>query len=250
MNDKIENIILNNKTYLTSQIIENYYGGKLSYEEMRKVEEHIIDCSLCSDAFDGYEFVEKNNLADDIQEINSKINSKIERRDNWRTIILSSAALIAFFALSFLFNKLDENNNTLIFNKYFVPFPDVTLQSRGLNSSSSFKNAMQLYNAENYLKAIEKFDLLGDIYEDYHINFYNGVSNIAIGNYQKGITLLSEIANNKSNDFFAEANWYSALANLKLNMIINAKGHFALIENNSDYRSKIQNILMELKNNE
>ncbi len=233
--------ITDNKKCLTSDEIRDYHLNKLSDEKKRQVEEHIIDCDICSDLFDAYENISDDEVKKITTEINSKIDSKIKHRTSLRTIIYSSAAIIVLFALSVLLKKSGNSGNEL-FTKYFKPYPDVTLQMRNENNYGLLKKGMQLYNSGKYKEALKVFGKISGQKKNNYAEFYSGVALIAEGKTEKGIQLLKNIAVNPKEYFYPEANWYIGLAYLKLNKPEKAMLRFELIKNNPDFKTKIMKI--------
>jgi tetratricopeptide (TPR) repeat protein len=232
---------------LSAKTIADYHEGRLTKEEMRIVEEHVADCPLCSDALEGYEFVNKETFEQDISEIRRRIDERSESGRKFKSVIYSVAALIAVFAISFLFGRASDTPAEEIFARYFKPFPDVTVQMRGENNRDEFKTAMLLYDAGNYKEAIEKFNDLMKENPDEKVRFYGGVAYLAAGEYENGIKLLSEITSDNRNEFYAEANWYCGLAEIRLHRIENALRCFDRIKKHPDYEMKISKIKKELK---
>ncbi len=230
--------ITDNRKCLTSDEIRDYHLNKLSDEKRRQVEEHIIDCDICSDLFDAYENISVEDVKKITTEITSKIDSKIKHKTSLRTIIYSSAAIIVLFALSVLLNNSGNSGNEL-FTKYFKPYPDVTLQMRNETNYGLLKKGMQLYNRGKYKEALKVFDKISGQDKNNFAEFYSGVALIAEGKTDSGIKLLKNIADNPKEYFYPEANWYIGLAYLKLNQPEKAMHRFDLIKNNRDFKTKI-----------
>src|SRR5262245_39979693 len=53
MNERLFDILKPRSECIPEQLLIRYAEGKLSPEETRKVEEHLSECELCSDALDG-----------------------------------------------------------------------------------------------------------------------------------------------------------------------------------------------------
>ncbi len=243
----------NDKKYdggcISVEVIEFYYENKLSEEETRLFEEHISNCPLCSDAFDAYEPDKKQEIRKNLNEIKSKINHKKNGASNWKLPAYSAAAAILIFALSFLFQKGGNAPGNNLAEKYLTPYPDVTLHVRGGEKNNELKKAMLAYDAKNYEKAIELFDAILAKEENETARFYNAVSNIESGNAEKTIELLKPIAENENSEFYAEANWYSALAYISINNTEKAKEHLIKLLNNSEYKKKAGELIAEISKN-
>ncbi len=235
---------------ISVKIIELYYANKLSEEETRLFEEHITDCPFCSDAFDAYDVNKQSEIKKKLSEINSEISHKKRAASNWKLAFYSSAAAILIFALSFLFQNGYQTSGDKLFEKYFTPYPDVTLHIRGEQDNSKLKNAMRQYDAGNYAKASRMFDEILSEEECETARFYNGVANLEIGNNQRAIDLLKPVADNENSEFYAEANWYLALTYLRIDETGKAMERFKRLLNNPDYKKKARKLIYETSRNE
>ncbi len=249
MSNEKKNILPDSKTCLTYEIIAAYHENKLSAEDMRKVEEHIIDCRFCSDAFDGYEFTERETFEKDMKEINSKIDSRLKKKSSLKIMFYSSVAAILLIFFSALLNKASRGPEMRVFDEYFSAYPDVTMQTRGAENQSEFKRAMRLYDAGKYAEAIKIFNSISDAEENENVVFYNGVAHLAAGEYEKGLNLLKKLTGDKSNYFYAEANWYAALAEIAKGDFREAEKYLSKIQDNPDYKHKAKRLKETLKLN-
>ncbi len=134
-----------------------------------------------------------------------------------------------------------------IYANYFEPYPVVNFRGEK-EDPKEIEKAIDAYGNENYAKAIVLFDaILENPSSTYPSYFYNGLSNLAVGNSQAAIDAL-EVVLTTDNDLQETAQWYIALAYLQQDDIAKARSVLQLLsanENNA-YQSKAVKILSEL----
>jgi len=113
-------------------------------------------------------------------------------------------------------------SNKAIYDDYFKPSRN-TVQPivRGENLNTIEYRAFVAYEAQNYHKAINLFNSVESPNEAY-INFYIGVSYLALDKPEEAIALLKPVSelnslDEKDNGFNKKAQWYLALAYVKIN---------------------------------
>jgi hypothetical protein len=241
-----QNKIFKKSNCLNKDEIEKYKLNELSGEELHKVESHLIDCPLCSDAIDGALMLDNDSLKDDLLYIskNERSNSSFFRKNYF---IYSSAAAILLLAITALLNISSNSNSQKLFNRYFEVYPDVTTHTRSNGNNDNFANAMLLYNSGKFEATIKKLD---KIKKNESVSFYKGVSFLALNNTTKALEVLKPLTKDKENIFYYEANWYVALALLKLERIDESILYFIKLKDSFDYSDNVNNILVEIKTNE
>jgi len=110
---------------ISEKMLFDYIDKKLSPKEQHLVEKHMLDCELCSDAYDGLLLVKNRNR---ISSINSEIDKKLTTSDkketkiiffNFKTISSIAASIILLVAAVFLFKlynsqKITESDMALL----------------------------------------------------------------------------------------------------------------------------------------
>lgn len=128
--------VLEEGNCLTQNQLLDYLAGSLNLIECHKVELHLVSCTLCQDALEGYSFLKdkdkvplivqqiQNQLRKELFSHNSK-NRKI-KFNSWLTalvLIILIIALVAFFSIRFSENykiemkKIPNNKERSIFHK-------------------------------------------------------------------------------------------------------------------------------------
>ena len=77
----------------------NYLRHRLTREETRKVEEHLSDCNLCSDAIEG---LKKINAEASMMKITADLQKMARKRRLIKKKIFSAFDMISIFTVVFL----------------------------------------------------------------------------------------------------------------------------------------------------
>ncbi|NQX97743.1 MAG: hypothetical protein HRT73_07670, partial [Flavobacteriales bacterium] len=98
-----------------------FINKQLSKEELHKVETHMLDCELCTDAYEGMAYAENSSM---LFAIDSQIDQRVGIRRNktpiMRNLMLAASVLVIVFGTYFtfsFFNKTVNNGNSLAINE-------------------------------------------------------------------------------------------------------------------------------------
>ncbi|HED37777.1 MAG TPA: hypothetical protein ENI76_05975 [Ignavibacteria bacterium] len=239
-----EKVFMNSECLTEKQII-HYKENNLSSEELRKIEKHLIDCPLCSDAIEGTENVSSETIMNDFAFVKKKIAYKGSKRTP-KIFVYSAVAALLLIAVTVLFNISRPSNNEQIFNNYFTVYPDVTVHKRGTSENSKLTNAMNFYNLKQYKKALSIFSEIDRTTNNETAAFYTGVSLMTLDKINEAVERFLKISISTKNNFYYEANWYAALGLINMNKTDEAKTHLSKLNSSSDYREKAKEILEQL----
>ncbi len=99
-------------TCLTGDELELYHNDQLSQQEKHRVEQHLVDCALCSEALAGFAVVPITGGA--IADLNSRIDALTQPSGFWATnkswIIGSSGVIVAAAAIIIAMNWNNPND--------------------------------------------------------------------------------------------------------------------------------------------
>ena len=161
---------------------------------------------------------------------------------------LSSAAMIGLFIL--IRTLLPTSNPEKLFNLYYRPFDAVSPVTRSLNinEKDNFSLAIENYKAGNYQNAAIMFaNALKNDPSAVSPSFYQGLSQLALKNYDQAINLFIKVVND-SGEYGKEARWFMGLAYLKLANKVKAAECFEyLARSDGFYRERSETILRRLK---
>jgi TolA-binding protein len=132
-----------------------------------------------------------------------------------RYISLSAAALIGLFLL--IRTLIPSAGSEKLFSGYYKPFEAVSPVTRGVNTDLSYmySSAISSYRKGDYAAAVNVLDKL--IEKDpasAQAKYYLGISQLALGNCETSISLLSQVASD-AGEYNKEARWYLGLSYLK-----------------------------------
>jgi tetratricopeptide (TPR) repeat protein len=167
-----------------------------------------------------------------------------------RIAAASFVVLLIITSLSLYFLQPDGNmSNDSLFKIYYQP--DAALLIRGTNSqNATLIQAFQMYENKDYDNALSLFSEVLDIdSENIPVQFYSGISNIELGQYQEALHPFNFIMDHKQNLYVERAEWYTALCRLKLNENETAVDLFRKISlSNSSYKDRAHEILKSIQN--
>lgn len=161
---------------------------------------------------------------------------------------LSAAAVLGVFML--VKTLIPSYNPDNLFDSYYEPLNAVSPVTRSSNTgeSDSYASAIERYKLGDYQIAAIGFS--NAIIQDNSAiapRFFMGVTQLALGNYDQAINLLSDVTV-RSGEYGKEARWYLGLAYLKSGEKDKASGCFKLLAQSPGYYSeRSEKILRRLK---
>lgn len=127
--------IFDHSNCLSQDVLLNYRNGNLTAEQRHKVERHLLDCEMCSDALEGMSQMPDEQVSKNIADLNTAIDNRLLKKDGkrfflyeYRTQLAVAASVIFILGLVWFF----RNNTTLdqispetsekIFAEQFEPY--------------------------------------------------------------------------------------------------------------------------------
>jgi hypothetical protein len=122
MSEQSKHIEISKQVCIDFETMKAYLRNELSDAEMHRLEQHMLSCAFCADAFEGLseaEHLENHFLK--IQGLKTEISNKasktkVLRKSNKRPFYMAAmaAAVMILFGIAYLFqtNKLSESNKT------------------------------------------------------------------------------------------------------------------------------------------
>jgi tetratricopeptide (TPR) repeat protein len=161
---------------------------------------------------------------------------------------LTAAALIG--ALILLKTLLPSSDPEKLFNTYYKPFDAISPVTRSINNngSDSYFSGIGSYKTGNYQLAAKEF--ASAVEKDpsgISQQFFLGLSQLALRNYDQAINMLSGVVND-SGEYGKEARWYLGLSCLKTGNKQKAAECFEYLSKSAGfYRERSAKILRRLK---
>ncbi len=185
----------------------------------------------------------RKSLKSTLENFEKDLNKKtgILSLKNW----LVAASIIVLLGIGSLFyNSYNSHKPEKIFAAYFEPYRNIVHPvERGAGDGSIESKAFQAYENGKFYKAINLFNSIDYLEEDdsHNIDFYKGISLLAINKNKEAIDILLPIATDiekGSYDLSQKANWYLALAYLNSKEIDKARSQFFMIANDAAFTYK------------
>jgi tetratricopeptide (TPR) repeat protein len=116
---------------LSEEHMLDYIDNKLTPQQRNRVEKHVLDCEICSDALEGYALISDRSKLDDAAfAVNTLVlenkEEKEEKRGWWGTrmkIAASIAVLLLLGSIALYIKNSIEKQADQTFAQHFEPFP-------------------------------------------------------------------------------------------------------------------------------
>lgn len=224
------NTLLDKSKCLSLTQITGYLNDEIQKEHRFRIENHLLDCQLCSEALEGY----ANNynpgdpsLTADVNEI---LRKTLEKKDalpvsknrslpSFNRIAATILMLILPLAAWLYWNS---NSNDRLFNNYYQPVKnDAIIAMRGNAAVSAeipleLSEALNAYDQKAYGKSLAIFESFLEKNPTHVVaTFYAGIAALETGHHQKAINFLTTTRLNSDN-YYEEASWNLALTYVKI----------------------------------
>ncbi len=160
-------------------------------------------------------YVGKERDAEDLATL-KRFMAKRQQKSKVKKFIMSITSIAAIIAIVFSLNIYQDNRRMdKLFEAYYTPLEyDNQLMSRGEeNISPELTSAMEFYQKEDYATALQKFEAIPDVDENYLI--YKAICLLETEQEEKAVILLDKlVANGEGSEYYQQACWYLALAYL------------------------------------
>ena len=206
----------------------------MTREGLRQVEDHLLDCPLCSDAVEGCEEA-GNHLTDDLEDFEAfsrKLPSQpgamvrqLQPRGYLRQAIAVAAMLTVGAFAYFSFSKSPDG--PALYAKYYTAYGnDIPVSMRHANSpdvNPNFAQALTAYSDGNFSQASMLFDRAVQQQPGHEATlFFAGLSYLEANKLDKASQSLATVANG-SGIYAKKANWYLVMCDLKAGKTEEAK---------------------------
>ena len=254
------NKILNNTTCLKSEQIRAYLREELNEDQRFEVENHLLDCPLCTDAVEG--FANNHNIDDlpkldfleekEIATPSSTIVKKLPARKNWVMRIAASLLLLSIPIGSYLYWQTNATERIIAANFEEEDNPLIGALRSGDNtlvSNTNLQNGLAAYQRKEYDTSFKiLMDVLKTDNENLLATYYSGLAAAKLENWQIAEKQL-KITRINSTNYFDEATWQLIATYLSQDKLSKAKELLSeVVENDkSRYQKKALEVLKKLK---
>lgn len=208
------------------QTLQRYRTEQLSAEERADFEAKMAQDAVLADAVREYDQLQQTimhygdqQLEVDLSQLGAQLMQATPReaeapvrslRSATNRVWLVAAAIVVLAGLSYLFWPRTQLSPEAMFAAHFEP--KTSPSDRGSDANEQFRLALDQYDQENYLAAIDHFEAaLADSSFQFtdEAKLYVGISYLATQQSDEGIAVLGQVSQDSYDK--ADANWYLAL---------------------------------------
>jgi tetratricopeptide (TPR) repeat protein len=172
--------------------------------------------------------------------------------DRKRKFIVAGSALISVVAGVILILSLTgkQYTNEQLFDRYYKSYePNTTFRSADNELNSDLVLAMKFYENREYHEALKLFErILVNDPSRIGLNFYSGVSQMEIENYELAGKSFDKVIDDRYNMYIEQAEWYLSLCYIVTGQDDKA-AHLLekIINDNGYYRKNARSMLRKLR---
>ncbi len=232
--------------------IDNYYLKELTQDELTAFSERLEKDVAFREEFEFQENLRKSIKGHEKDILKSKLQqheqaSEVRKKSGWEKWLVAATILVLIGVVGIGYFSLSGSNLDKLYAQNYEAYPNTEFNiTRGEGTITPEYRAFVAYEQKNYTEAIDLFlELKKAEYPEY-VDFYLAQSYLATEDFEKAIAEFDRaILDNSS--FVDEANWYAALAALKVDKQAVAKKHLKYLVAKDGYKAgQAQTILEEL----
>ena len=201
---------LKDRGHLTYNEIQMYLSDKLNTKQRFGVENHLLDCPLCSGAVEGFE--NSKSTGEDTQalkKLTKEITLKTQRKSISMWPLKVAASLMLLLAV---FYTLKPKSIT---EKYAANLQEEFAYGDRMGGNKSlFQTALKSCEQEDYDSCIDYLNrCLKETPDNTGLKFYLGLAEFGNKNFENAILNLNTVDKNSS--YYDDACWYLILAHIE-----------------------------------
>lgn len=251
------NSIFKRRSCLSPWEVRQYLNDELSDEQRYEVENHLLDCELCSAAVDSYaENGDFHTFEEDIQVIQDKVNVSTNALSRRRIAWINRAAAIVLLLIigyaAFRYWSASKHERT--FAAFFEPAPNtyITYRSAGPEAPpmpEELAQALEYYDAEAFELSLPHFEnYLEEQPDDLRALLLAASAQLQAGQAERAEQYLLRLEA-RGETFQGQVPWYMALAYLRQGKMAQARSKLeeVLADQASPFREQAKRLLERLK---
>ena len=201
---------LSEREHLTYKEIQMYLSDKLNSKQRFGVENHLLDCPLCTGAVEGFE--NSNSTGEDTQalkKLTNEITLKTQRKSVSMWPLRIAASLMLLLAV---FYTLKPKTIT---EKYAANLQEEFAYGDRMGGNESlFQTALKACENEDYNSCVNYLNrCLKETPDNAGLKFYLGLAEFGNKNFENAILNLNTVGQNSS--YYDDACWYLILAHIQ-----------------------------------
>jgi hypothetical protein len=226
MNGNILHKLYETSPCLSEQEVRDYLAGKSSGAGLHRVENHLLDCPLCSDAVDGAELAGLSALPvlENFSSFKKKLpelqEAKIRRLTPGKILARAAAiaAVVVLGAVAYL-NLGQAPSGEKLYAQYYSFYEnDIPLTRSGDTAAlnPAFSTALNDYSSRRFSQSIANFEkAIEEEPDNDAAYFFAGMACLEAKEWDKACQHLDG-ARKSGGAYASKAAWYLALAYLKI----------------------------------
>lgn len=230
--------IFEKRPCLTKSEMKDYLNQRLSKAVLLSVENHLLDCILCSEAVEGYASshsldqqqepwlsIERRVQNQDAWKVSGNIRTMKSPTASWRRYLTAASVLLVIGFSALLYWQSTESNR--LFSNYFEPIQDdmlnVTRSAEGGVINPSLEQGIQMVNDQKFEQALALLEsVLNEDPENSLASIYTGMAYLETGQTNKAVEMFQVTRINHS-ELYEDATWYLALTYVKMEQYADAQ---------------------------
>ncbi len=211
---------------LSPSQVKDYIDDRLDKAKRFEVENHLLDCELCTAAIEGFsesydfkvdqELEQLENLFDPAQKAKEAQLKPLRNNYSFINRIAAAAAIILLPLAAWFYWSAQSNDR--LFSQYFESYESDYLAMRSAEETANplLTKAMEVYREKEFLSSIPLFEsYLEQVPENTIAAFHTGLACLEAGQNSKAIQYLQTVRLNDE-EYYEDASWYLALAYLEM----------------------------------
>ena len=234
MDGNLQRLTFKPTVCVSQEELRQYLSGDINRQGLRRVEDHLLDCPLCSDAVDGFEATGEH-ATDDLDDFDS-FRKKLPVAPNGKVrqlqpsgsfrVAIAIAAMLVVGAVGY-FTYFQSPTGPELYAKYYDNYKNdipVSLRRPGLSDvDPNFAQALTSYTERRYSQANMLFERALQAQPDNEAaRFFAGLSLLESNQTDKASGYLNAVANS-TGVYSKKAAWYLIMCNLKAGKKTEAK---------------------------
>ena len=246
---------------LSMKDIKDYLSDTTNDDQHYRIENHLLDCPLCTDAVEG--FAKNNNFEEDTEAVFS--NTYFEEKEEHKIVsikplpqrnfqwskLAAAIAMLLIPAVS-MYVYFNQNFEDRLFTNNFETYSDGTLSNlRSGNTAktdATLAGALEAYSAKDYKESLLFFEKYLENNQNADLTFYAGLSALESNQLEKALNYF-KTARINTETYFLESSWYLGLTHLKRKELNEATIIFEELQIQDDgfYSKKAEEMLQKIK---
>lgn len=201
------------------ELVEQYFSGEISQEGFLRLKTLLEEDDLFKKEFYLQLEIQKTMAAEKHAPLKERLKKLDERpaiKTEWYRYVAIAAGILFILGL-FLYTSPPDYDR--LYETNFQAYPNVvapTVRDNGNAGENEIAKAFNHYDNQHYARAAAAFEKLHRAHGEDYALFYRSMSLMAMGDVQKGISVMEDHTWKEPGDYQAMSHWYLGLAHLKL----------------------------------